>query len=139
MQGMPPQQEFVALKPRAVIQERGGFFGLVLFIVSAFSLLGTMMLTLGGAAIAERLSKHHGPALVIPAQLLKLMIALSIAELICIGGTWMWKRWGIYGYFGVNALSILAAFKATGHMPTLGIVAVAVMAFAVFPRLHMFD
>lgn len=143
MQGMPPRPEFVALKVRAVIQERGSLFGLVLFLVSTYALLSAMAMTMGGAILddrlADRLAKHASHGAPLAPRLLTVLTVLHVAEMLCIGGTWMWKRWGIYGYFCINALMILCVFKATGRPPTLEIVAVVAMLFAAFPRLHMFD
>ena len=138
---MQPHQPptFVPLTPKAVIRERGGLFGIVLFLVSSFTLIAAMAMMTGGAALLERLEKKRGNIVHVEPKYVSYIIALEVIELVFLGGTWMWKRWGIYGYFAANALVVFVAFKATGRWPSSDLVALGAMAFTALPLLHMFD
>jgi hypothetical protein len=141
MQGAPPPPEFVPLKARPVLQERGQLFGLVLFLVSCFSLISMMAISLGGRLISDLVSKHQrgAPTIVVPERFMTFLVILQIVGLICIGATWTWKRWGLYGYFVCNALFIFLVFRILGKPPMLDIIAVVAMLFTAFPRMHMFE
>ncbi|MGH7281315.1 MAG: hypothetical protein ACRELY_07325, partial [Polyangiaceae bacterium] len=114
-------------------------FGLVLFLVTSFTLIAAMAMISGGAALLERLEKRRGHEVQVDPKYATYIIALEIIELLCLGGTWMWKRWGIYGYFGANALVLLVSYKATGHWPASDLIALAAMGVSSLPRLHMFE
>ena len=137
----PPNQPptFVPLKTRDVYKERGGLFGLVLFLVTMFTLVAAMAMMMGGAALLEKLEKRRGHEVHVDPKYATYILILEVIELVCLGGTWMWKQWGIYGYFGANALVVVVAYKATGHWPASDLIALAAMAAASVPRLHMFE
>jgi hypothetical protein len=136
---MPPP-EFVPLKPRVTHQERGQAFGFVLFLVSALSLASLLAITSTGKLIGDiYVKKGVAPPPPIPDKFLSYLITLEIVGLVCIGATWTWRRWGIYGYFVVNVLLVILVFRLTGKPPRLNVVAMAAMVFTALPRLHMFE
>ena len=139
MQGMPPPPEFVPLTPKAAIQDRSGFFGLVLFLVSCLALVNLLLMSMGGRIILDLTTRHAPGKLLVPDRFASFLIALQVVNLVCIGATWTWKRWGIYGYFVANALVILLLLKIVGKPPMFDVVAFAAMLFTALPRLHMFE
>jgi hypothetical protein len=139
MQGMPPP-EFVPLKVRSVQQDRGQAFGLVLFLVSMLSLASLLAETTLGKLLGDvYVKKGVAPPPPIPEKFMQYLIILEIVGLVCIGATWMWRRWGIYGYFVCNALIVILVFRITDHPPRLDVIAFAAMVLTSLPRLHMFE
>jgi hypothetical protein len=139
MQGHRPP-EFVPLKVRASNQERGQGFGLVLFLASMLSLASVLALTTLGKLLGDvYVRKGVAPPPPIPANLITYLTILEVVGLICIGGTWAWRRWGIYGYFIANALVVILVFRITGHPPRLNMIAFAAMLLTALPRLHLFE
>jgi hypothetical protein len=139
MQGMPPP-EFVPLKLRVSNQERGQVFGLVLFVASALALVSLLSTTLTGKLLGDLYVRKGLPrSLPFPDHFHSHLVALQIVTLVCIGGTWTWRRWGIYGYFICELLIALLVFHVTGHPPMIDLVMLGGMIMAVLARLHMFE
>jgi hypothetical protein len=139
MQGNRPP-EFVPLKVRSIQQERGQAFGLVLFLVSALSLASVLALTSTGKLLGDvYVRKGVAPPPPIPDKFLSYLITLEIVGLVCIGATWTWRRWGIYGYFVANALMVILVFRITGRPPRLNMIAMGAMLLTALPRMHMFE
>ncbi len=139
MQPGPPPPEFVPLQVRANIQERGGFFGLVLFLATLSALATAMALVLSGAALFEKIAARQHRVVHLTPQNLTHLTVLSVLALACLGGTWMWKKWGLFGYFGVSGITAVLWFKATGAPPVLDLIVIGCMLVGAVPRLHMFD
>lgn len=130
---------FVPLTPRTVNKDRNGGFGLVLFLVSCFTLAATLWFMMGGARALEILEKKAGRIVHVDPKWASYLVAMEVAALVCVGGTWMWKKWGIYGYFAAQTLVVIVVFKATGHWPVVDMIPLGLMAMTALPRIHMFD
>jgi hypothetical protein len=139
MQGMPPPPEFVPLTPKAAIQTRSGFFGLALFLVSCLCLVNLLLVSMGGRIVADLTTRHAPGKLLIPDHFTSFLIAIELVGIVCIGATWTWRRWGIYGYFVTDALFVLLVMKLTGKPPMLDVIGFTAMVFTALPRLHMFE
>lgn len=135
----PPPPEFVPLQVRANNQERGGFFGLVLFLATLGTLATSMALVLSGAALFERLAVRQHRVIHLTPQNVTHLTVLSFVALVCLGGTWMWKKWGLFGYFGASAITAVVWFKATGAPPVFDLIVIGCMLVGAIPRLHMFE
>lgn len=136
---MPPP-EFVPLKVRVSNQERGQVFGLVLFLASSLALVSLLSTTSTGKLLGDLYVKRGvAPPPPFSDHFHTHLVALQIIALVCIGGTWTWRRWGIYGYFIAQLLIALLVLKVTGKPPMIDLVALGAMIVTSLPRLHMFE
>ncbi|HEX7667471.1 MAG TPA: hypothetical protein VF407_23225 [Polyangiaceae bacterium] len=139
MQQGPPPPEFVPLQVRANIQDRGGFFGIALFFATLVAFATGMAFVLSGPALFQRIAARQHRELHLGPQTITHLTVLAFLEVLCLGGTWMWKKWGLFGYFGLAVVSAAIWFKATGAPPIADLVIIGCMLFGAIPRLHMFE
>jgi hypothetical protein len=121
------------------------------FLLTAFLLLtmmGNMALVgvfLLGSAAAARLSPD--PALD-PAgaafaththNTLLLLTLLTVANLVFLSGTWMWKQWGVYGYGIVTFAGMLAGMHVARSSVFVNLIWAIVIVMIIVPKWQNFD
>ena len=105
----PPPENPLYKPPKALAlgRERGGCLTAWLGVSLALSLIGAVLFlqVLDGFRPG---ALRPGFRMPFSSFAVVFMIGLTIADIVCLYGTWNWKRWGVYGLVVVAIVSPLA-------------------------------
>lgn len=122
---------------------RGPLLTVLLVLVTAGALWGiasTLLIFSALHLVAERqIDPAQGVAHA--KKLLTVMLVAAVVRLVCAGGMWAWKQWGVFGYVGMGMLELFLESRLhANHRPSVGhVVWIAFVLFAALPKWSQFQ
>ncbi len=96
---------------------RGPLLTVLLVLVTGGSLFGIASTILFFSALPRMAALQIDPAqnLAHAKKILTVMLVASCVRLVCAGGMWMWKQWGVFGYVGMAMLETFLESRLYPH------------------------
>jgi hypothetical protein len=119
------------LKPK----ERGGCLtAWLIFSLIIYGLLTAFFLFVSIEGVIRARTSNKSP-------FVGFVVGLLIIKLVCLAGIWRWRRWGVIGYFIVNALAAILALateSAVGPQSFGGLIEIGIIGALVYSRWRSF-
>jgi predicted exporter len=96
---------------------RGSLLTVLLVLVTGGSLFGIASTILIFSALHRVAERQIDPTQNVAhaKKILTVMLLASVVRLVCAGGMWMWKQWGVFGYVGLAMLQIFLESRLYPH------------------------
>jgi predicted exporter len=122
---------------------RGPLLTVLLLLVTGGSLFGIASTILIFSALHRVAERQIDPVQNVAhaKKILTVMLLASVVRLVCAGGMWMWKQWGVFGYVGLAMLQMFLESRLyPRHQYSYGhLVWVVLVLVAALPKWSQFE